>query len=268
MSQEVFEEKEVLDTETYQKKKLELIDKVGFRDHFKADKWEDFNRDFFDGLAHKYDALNEVLSLGMHRLFKKRAVHNAGLKNGDRVLDLCTGSGDIALYIAKKYPGCRVVGADVSKNMLEIARKRGEGISNLEFIEADALNLPFENQSFDVTFISFGLRNLFDLKEGILEMKRVTRAGGRVVNLDLGKPKGRIRNALYTLYFLKLIPFLGRTVFHRNEFNSFKYLPESGKYFPAPEELLRVFSSLGFEDCRSYNFMFGAINQQIAEIRP
>lgn len=196
-------------------KKLELLDKLEFRKYFKADKWEEFNREFFDGLAPKYDRLNEVLSLGQHTRYKKYAIRSARIKDNDRILDLCTGSGDMALFIAKKYPNCQVVGVDVSEKMLEIARKRAVGLKNVQFKKGDVLNLKFPDDSVDVTFISFGLRNLGDLKKGILEMRRVTRPGGYILNLDLGKPKGAFLTWVHKIYFRKFIPFVGKTFFHR-----------------------------------------------------
>jgi demethylmenaquinone methyltransferase/2-methoxy-6-polyprenyl-1,4-benzoquinol methylase len=146
---------------------------------------EDFNREFFDGLAPKYDRLNEVLSLGATYTSQKYMIKSAGIKDGDRILDLCTGSGDIAIYIAQAYPKCEVIAIDASKKMLEIARERAKDLKNVSFRKGDVLNLDFKENEFDITIISYGLRNLADIKKGILEMKRVTREGGRIVNLGL-----------------------------------------------------------------------------------
>jgi len=247
-------------------KKLELIDKVGFSKYFKADRWEDYNRQFFDGLAPKYDRLNEVLSFGQHRRFKRHAIKSARVKAGDRVLDLCTGSGDIALFIARQYPNCQVIALDASERMLDIARKRAaeQRLRNVSFQKGDVLHLPFADQEFDVTLIGFGLRNLADLEGGILEMKRVTRSGGRIVNLDLGRPEGTLLTWLHKLYFRTFIPFLGKTLFHRGEFNSFDYLPTSGQYFPKQAELVKLFEALGLRDVLRHDFMFGALSEQVA----
>ncbi len=251
----------------YDKKaKYKLLNEVGFTDHFKADSWPEFNRQFFDGLAPKYDALNEVLSLGQHQRIKRAAIQRIGIKPGDRVLDLCTGSGDIALWIAKHYPRCEVIGADVSQKMLEIASRRGSQFSNLKFQTADSMQLPFANESFDVVIVSFGLRNLDDLKKGLLEMKRVARLGGKVVSLDLGKPQGGFLYWVHKIYFQTFVPLLGKYIFHRGEFNSFAYLPTSGKYFPNQRELVAVFRELGYHDVSNHDFMLGAIAQQIARV--
>lgn len=251
----------------YDKKdKYKLIDEVGFRKYFQAESWPEFNRQFFDGLAPKYDKLNEVLSLGQHHRIKQQAIRKMGIKNGDRVLDLCTGSGDVAIWIARQYPQCEVVGGDVSLKMLEIATQRGAGLKNLTFQTADGMRLPFSDQSFDHVIVSFGLRNLDDLKTGLLEMKRVTRCGGQVMNLDLGRPQGDFLRAVHEVYFRKIIPFIGKHIFHRGEFNSFAYLPNSGKYFPNQRELVAIFSELGFCDVQNFDYMLGSIAQQLARV--
>lgn len=252
-------------TVAYDKKaKHKLLDEVGFRDHFKAESWAEFNRQFFDGLAPKYDKLNEVLSLGQHHRIKQTAIQKIGIKLGDRILDLCTGSGDVALWIAKHYPQSEVIGGDVSQKMLEIASRRGAGLTNLKFQTADCMALPFQAETFDVVIVSFGLRNLDDLKAGLLEMKRVAKPGAKVVNLDLGRPQGQFLNAVHEIYFRRIIPFLGKHIFHRGEFNSFAYLPNSGKYFPNQRELAAIFQELGFQNVKNYDYMLGAIAQQIA----
>lgn len=247
-------------------KKFELLDSVEFKKYFKADRWEDYNRQFFDGLAPKYDRLNEVLSLGQHHRYKRHAVRSACIKPGDRVLDLCSGSGDLAIYIARKYPSVEVTAVDASEGMLNIARKRAAGLPQITFKQGDALNLDFPDNYFDVTMIGFGLRNLLDLKAGLKEMQRVTKTGGRVVNLDLGTPKGGLLKAVHEAYFRKFIPFLGKTLFHRNEFNSFKYLPESGKYFPPQDALVEIFKDAGYRQVTNHNFMLGAVAEQVAVV--
>lgn len=246
--------------------KFALLERVGFTRHFAAASWEEYNRKFFDGLAPRYDALNQVLSLGLHRRMKRRAIANLSIQPGNRVLDLCTGSGDVALWIARRHPACRVVGVDVSQEMLKVARARAVGLSNVTFEAADALRLPFEEASFDVAIISFGLRNLVDLTAGLREMRRVTKDGGQVTSLDLGKPRGRIPGWVYRAYFLTLIPWIGRAIVHRREFNSFRYLPESNRYFPSPEELVELFAAAGLSQVRNENMLFGAVAQQIGRV--
>lgn len=246
--------------------KYQLLEEVGFKKHFSAKDWPEYNRQFFDGLAPKYDALNQVLSLCQHQRFKKKAIRNIKIKPGARILDICTGSGDMAISIAKRYPSSWVTGVDVSIPMLELAAKRSKGLPNIEFRRADALELPFRDQHFDVSLISFGLRNLDDLKLGLTEMKRVTKAGGQVVNLDLGLPENPVLKTIHEFYFRKFVPLLGRFIFHRHEFNSFHYLPASGKYFPSQRQLMEIFSEIGFVPIEKYDFMLGAVSQQIATV--
>ncbi len=246
--------------------KLRLLEEVGFKEHFKAETWEEYNRQFFDGLAPKYDRLNEVLSLGQHQRIKRTAIRDLGIKPGAKVLDVCTGSGDTAIMIGKTYPDASVIGVDVSEKMLAIARDRAKGLKNVEFRSANAMKLPFADGSFDRVLISFGLRNLEDLKSGLLEMKRVTRPGGFVSNLDLGRPPEGFLSWVHQVYFRGFIPWLGKTFFHRGEFNSFGYLPNSGKYFPSQAGLAAIFSELGFSNVRRRDFMLGAISQQTGEV--
>lgn len=246
--------------------KHKLLDEVGFRDHFKADSWAEFNRQFFDGLAPKYDRLNEVLSLGQHHRIKQEAIRKLGIKPGDRILDLCTGSGDVAIWIAKNFPGCEVIGGDVSQKMLEIARVRAGNLKNVSFQTADCMNLPFDSGSFDFVIVSFGLRNLDDLTVGLAEMKRVAKAGGKVMNLDLGRPANKFLQGIHEIYFRKFVPLLGKYIFHRGEFNSFAYLPTSGKYFPNQRELTAIFREVGFREVDNFDYMLGSIAQQIAVV--
>lgn len=247
-------------------KKHQLLDKVEFRKHFKADKWEEYNRQFFDGLAPKYDFLNQILSFGTHLSIKKKMLANTPIPAQGKILDVCTGSGDIAIFLAKKFPGGQVIGVDMSEKMLEIARKRAGDLPNVSFQKEDALHLSFSDQTFDAVIISFGLRNLEDLEKGLLEFKRVTRPGGYVTSLDLGKIKGDFKKFLYTLYFRKFIPFLGKTIFHRGEFNSFQYLPESNEFFPSQEELVKIFEKIGLKNAKKFDFLFGAISQQLGQV--
>lgn len=216
----------------------------------------------FDNIAKSYDRLNNIISFGRHLSVKKAAIDNLQLKSDSKVLDLCTGTGDIAIYIASKVKEGCVIGVDFSEEMIEIAKKKGQGIDNLAFINADVLDLPFKDEEFDACFISFGLRNLTDLRKGLEEMKRVTKKGGVVVNIDTGKPKG-LMGFVYNLFFFHIIPLLG--LIFSGKLSPYKYLPQSTKKFPIPEELVKIFEEIGFKDVQRYDFLFGAISQQIGE---
>jgi demethylmenaquinone methyltransferase/2-methoxy-6-polyprenyl-1,4-benzoquinol methylase len=243
--------------------KMRLIRDVGFDRHFEAKTWAEYNRKFFDGLAEKYDATNVMHSFGTKARFDRLAVSRLPLRPGDRVLDLCTGSGDIAILLAKA--GARVTAIDASSEMLRVARRKAAGLEDrIEFREGDALALDIPDGALDGAVISFGLRNLESLERGLAEMRRVVRPGGFVCNIDQGKPRNRFFNALYEVQFKRIAPLLGKVVFHRREFNSFRYLPESNKYFPDQATLARIFESVGLVDVATHEYWFGAVAQQIA----
>ena len=217
----------------------------------------------FDAIAGKYDFLNNIISLGTHKFVKNSAISAVPLQEGMEILDLCTGTGDIAILISKKFKKqVSITGVDFSEKMLNIARKRAKKHENIKFIRSDALNLPFEDNSLDAVFISFGLRNLKDLNEGIFEMKRVVKPGGFVVNLDTGKPKGLI-GTLFRFYFFNIVPFLGKICC--GNFSAYRYLPESADKFPCQEKLVKAFEQAGFREVRNCNFLFGAMAQQVAK---
>ncbi len=249
-------------TEFYTQKD-QLIENTEFNQYFKADQWADYNRKFFNQLAPKYDYLNGVITMGMQTRYKTQVIERSPLKNGDRILDICTGSGDMALLMAKMFPKSRIIGVDVAEKMLEIASRKAVGISNVEFKSADAMDLPYPDKVFDVTMMSYGLRNLTDFKKGIFEMQRVTKPGGAIIIVDLGKPSGIFNKTIYKLYFETLMPFLGRHIFHRGEFNSFKYLPESNKYFPDACALKDILTECGLKNVKTHTHMMGIVSQQI-----
>jgi len=218
----------------------------------------------FDDIAKNYDKLNNLMTFGTHLDIKKRAIDNVPLKSDFKILDICTGTGDIAIYIAKnKVKEGHVTGVDFSENMLEIAKNKAKNTENIDFVIADALNLPFKDEEFDVCFISFGLRNLPDLKQGLLEMKRVTKKGGIIVNIDTGKPKG-ILKFFHWLYFFNIVPIIGRL--YNGDDSPYKYLPQSTKNFPSADKLVRIFEEIGLTHVKKFDFLFGSISEQTGEV--
>lgn len=237
-----------------------------FNKHFEADSWQEYNRKFFDQLAPKYDFLNHVISFGGHDAFKRRAFARIALCSNAQVLDLCTGSGDAAIALARRDPSIHVEAVDASGEMLKLAAiKAGKaGVhGQITFRQGDVTRLPYQDNAFDVVLISFGLRNLFDIPAAVKEFHRVTKPGGVFVNIDLGKPSGAWRTFLYKAYFRTLMPFLGKHVFHRGEFNSFQYLSSSNELFPPPQQLVSIFSSAGFGNPEIHSYMLGGVSQQI-----
>jgi demethylmenaquinone methyltransferase / 2-methoxy-6-polyprenyl-1,4-benzoquinol methylase len=248
--------------------KRRLIKDVGFDRYFDATEWPDYNRQFFDGLAEKYDATNELHSLGTKSRFDHKAVARLPVNHEAHVLDLCTGSGDIAIELAKREPKMRITGVDASDKMLAVAtRKARQYLDQITFVPGDALALDFPDDHFDGAVISFGLRNLESLESGLKEMRRVVKPGGFVCNIDQGKPRNPIFNMIYTVQFKHIAPVLGKIIFHRGEFNSFKYLPESNRYFPDQRTLVSIFKDLGLEDVQHFDYWFGAVSQQIGVVR-
>lgn len=218
----------------------------------------------FNNIAKNYDKLNNIISFGSQLNIKKRAINNVPLKSDFKILDLCTGTGDIAIYISKNIiKEGEVTGVDFSDNMLEIAQSKSKNIKNINFVNADVLNLPFNDGEFDACFISFGLRNLSDLKRGLQEMKRVTKKNRLIVNLDTGKPKGPIK-IFHKLYLFNIVPIIGK-IFTGNS-SPYKYLPQSTKNFPNGDELAKIFQELGLSNIEKHDFMFGSISQQIGQV--
>ena len=245
-------------------KDAQLIKAVGFDKHFQADSWEAANRSFFDQLAPKYDALNIVISLGQQQRYKCSAVRSLKLMPGMRVLDVCSGSGDMSFEMNRQCGGLNIDAVDMAGKMRQVARERAQrgGVSNIHFHQASALTLPFADNTFDAIIMGFGLRNLLDIPTGLKEMHRVLKPGGRFTTLDLGKPEAALPRLWHHLYFERLLPWLGRVLFHRGEFNSFAYLSISNKYFPLPGAIMALIRDAGFGDVYGKQYMMGGVAQQ------
>ena len=174
-------------------------------------------QDLFGTIARRYDLINDLQSLGLHRLWKRRLVRLARLESGQRALDVCCGTGDVTFALART--GAEVIGLDFSREMLRVAEARrvrdagrepsGQG-GTLAFVQGDALHLPFPDASFDAVTISYGLRNLADFEAGLAEMRRVLRTAGRLLVLDFGKPANPLWRALYFAYLRAAVPLFGR----------------------------------------------------------
>lgn len=220
-------------------------------------------KEMFDSIAKSYDKLNDIISFKMHSGIKKQAIGNLPLDHKIKILDVCTGTGDIAIYFARLLPCAQIVGVDFSPEMLKIAAVKAQEFKNINLTEGDALNLPFEDGEFDISFISFGLRNLTDIEKGLQEMKRVTKSGGVVSSLDMGKMKGRLA-PFYNFFLFKIVPILG-LVFGA-KFAAYKYLPKSTETFPSQDKLVEMFEQIGLKNVKKYDFISGAISQQIGEV--
>lgn len=224
-------------------------------------KKEIFVKNLFSSIAGDYDRVNKIISLFQHEKIKHKAINLVSIPQNAKVIDVCTGTGDMAIYLAKERPDLEVVGIDFCEDMLEEAKKKAEGLSNVEFMVANALKMPFEDNSFDTVFISFGLRNLDGLDKGIVELKRVLKTGGCVVSLEAMRPQGLL-SPFIELYFYKLLPFIAKLA-HR-EVYQYEYLASSIKSFCTSDELSQRFITLGFRQVLVKRFMFGAIAAHIA----
>ena len=215
----------------------------------------------FHSVAKKYDVMNDLMSLGIHRLWKRYTIELSGVRRGQRVLDLAGGTGDLASRFAGMVGADgQVVLSDINASMLERGRERllDMGIvGNVEFVQADAQNLPFPDNHFDCITIAFGLRNVTDKDAALRSMYRVLKPGGRVLVLEFSKPVAPGLKPAYDLYSFKLLPLMGKLV--ANDEASYRYLAESIRMHPDQETLKNMMQDAGFERCEYFNLSGGIV---------
>ena len=220
-------------------------------------------QEMFSGIAQRYDLANDVLSLGVHRLWRRSAVRFAGIGSGMRVLDLCTGTGDLAFCLADVVGSSgRVVGIDFVPEMIDLARQK-QARSNsrqisrgdIEFRVGDALSLPFTSQSFDAVTVSFGIRNVVSPESCLLEIERVLVPGGIALVVEFGKPKLPVFSNLYTVYARHVMPRIGEMV--TGDRSAYEYLPRTSLSFPDDECFQELMASAGLLRLRRRRFMSG-----------
>lgn len=226
-------------------------------------------RDMFADIAPSYDKLNHILSLNIDKLWRRFTVNKLpdvldGVKGrGAVALDLCCGTADLTIEIARRFPSARVFGCDFCRPMLEVGNKKIFDIGNVSLIEGDALKLPFANESFDAVTIAFGLRNLEDKNAGLEEIHRVLKRGGRTAILEFSTPVIPVFRNLFNWYFNKVLPAIGNVI-SGNCF-AYKYLPESVKSFPDQKTLAEMMRTNGFSNVSYHNLSGGIAALHVGE---
>jgi len=203
-------------------------------------------RELFATIARRYDLLNDVMTLGLHRHWKQRLVELAG--NPHDVLDLCCGTGDIALRFE-----CQTVGVDFTEEMLRVAQSRAAG----NWVRSDALRLPFREGSFDVVSIGYGLRNLADIERGLREIYRVLRPGGKLLSLDFGKPESAWLRRAYFAHLRFHLPLMGR--WSCGDADAYSYILASLEAYPAQRGIEALMEQIGYRECGFQEFVGGTM---------
>lgn len=212
----------------------------------------------FDSIAHSYDKLNHTLSMGIDRRWRKKVIDTARARKAGKILDIATGTGDTALELASLDTTECVIGGDFSENMLAVAEQKAAKSKyghKVMFLREDALDLSMEDDTFDMTTVTFGARNFADLKKGLEQMRRVTKKGGVVVVAELSIPKNPLVKAAYRVYFHGLLPIIGRLT--SKDRDAYSYLPKSVEEFPQREKFVEIMKQAGLKNCKYKSLTFG-----------
>lgn len=232
----------------------------GFREVPTGDKAK-LVRSVFDSVAGKYDLMNDLMSMGIHRIWKRIALQLSHVRYGEKVLDLAGGTGDMtALFRERVGDKGRVVLSDINAEMLKRGRDRliDDGVAEgVDYAQIDAEKLPFPDNSFDCVCIAFGLRNVTHKDEALKSMHRVLKPGGRVIVLEFSEAQGALFKKTYDLYSFKLLPLIGKLVAGDEE--SYRYLAESIRMHPNQETLKNMMAEAGFERCEYFNLTQGVV---------
>ena len=222
----------------------------------------------FGSIASVYDLLNTILSFNFDKSWRRFAVKVSSVTPDAKVLDVCTGTGDLAIAYSKMLDmRGKVIGSDFCHEMVKRADRklRKKNLSGkIEVMDADTLHLPFRDNSFQVSAVAFGIRNVSDLKAGIAEMTRVTAPGGRVVILEFSQPTNTFFKAIYYFYFKKILPFIGKLI-SRSKYNAYSYLPSSVLNFPDRYGLRAQMESCGHKDVKIYSRTLGIVTIHVGQ---
>ena len=218
-------------------------------------------REVFDSVAAQYDLMNDLMSGGLHRLWKRFTIELSAVRSGQTVLDIAGGTGDLAAKFSKLVGvDGKVILADINAAMLSVGRDRlidKGALSNIDVVQADAQFLPFEDNSIDCITIAFGLRNVTDKAKALRSMHRVLKPGGRVLVLEFSKPTSPFLSKVYDAYSFSALPAMGKLI--TDDADSYRYLAESIRKHPDQESLLEMVEDAGFVDCRYHNMTGGIV---------
>lgn len=217
--------------------------------------------DVFHSVAGKYDLMNDLMSMGIHRLWKRFTIEISGVRPGHRVLDIAGGTGDLTMKFSDLVgPSGKVVLADINASMLQVGRDRliDRGYAgNIEYVQADAEHLPFPDNSFQAVSIAFGLRNVTDKDQALREMNRVLKPGGKLLVLEFSKPTNPLLSKAYDAYSFSALPLMGQLF--AGDAESYRYLAESIRMHPDQDTLKGMMEDAGFSNCRYYNMTGGIV---------
>ncbi len=217
--------------------------------------------DVFHSVAAKYDIMNDLMSGGVHRIWKRFTIEMSAARPKQKILDIAGGTGDLSYQFSRIVgPDGLVVLADINDSMLSVGRDRltDRGVAgNIEYCQTDAQYLPFPDNTFDCITIAFGLRNVTDKDLALRSMLRVLKPGGRLLVLEFSKPTNPVMEKIYDQYSFKLLPFMGKVI--TNDADSYRYLAESIRMHPDQETLLSMLKDAGFTDCEYHNMTSGVV---------
>tara|TARA_R110001592_G_scaffold204098_1_gene454095 strand:+ start:4068 stop:4856 length:789 start_codon:yes stop_codon:yes gene_type:complete len=236
------------------------ITHFGFQ-HVRAEEKAGKVADVFHSVASKYDIMNDLMSMGVHRIWKRLTIESSGVRPGYKVLDIAGGTGDLTMQFAKRVgEQGHVILADINSSMLNVGRDRlmdqGYG-SNIQFVQANAETLPFPDNYFNCVSIAFGLRNVTDKDKALRSMTRVLKPGGRLLVLEFSKPSNELLSKVYDKYSFTALPFMGKLI--TNDSESYKYLAESIRMHPDQETLKGMMENAGLVNCRYQNMTGGVV---------
>jgi demethylmenaquinone methyltransferase/2-methoxy-6-polyprenyl-1,4-benzoquinol methylase len=219
----------------------------------------------FNSISKRYDFLNHFLSMGIDKLWRKKAIRLLSNKSVEKLLDIATGTGDFAIEALKLNPK-QIIGADISDGMLQVGKekvKKKKIDHIISFELGDAENLNFTDNTFDAITVGFGVRNFENLEKGLADMYRVLKPKGQVAILEFSKPKSFPIKQLYHFYFLNILPFIGRMI--SKDSSAYTYLPESVQEFPDGELFLNIMNKIGYRNTKQYSVSFGIASIYIGE---